>query len=281
MSLCSAFSPAPGGSTFDPTNPGPIGGTTPDVGNFTRLNVSPTWNNAGTDFTGIYGRVTNTASGASSKLLDLGTVGGGSKMALGKYGDLVLDADSGFTSDLWECKVGGVKQAWLTYYGEMNGIYVRGIGYVKTDGWMVIGGLNQVYLGQQGNGKLLIAGYLSTDPLYEVCLGVAHATTATPVTIKAHNVTTGTGADLVLKGGTGSVNGGMVKLSNSSNDVRLSVGDDGVGFFSAAPKPQATTFSGGGSHAAGSGTGVTDDSTFDGYTIGQIVAGLRSFGLFA
>ena len=45
-------------------------------------------------------------------------------------------------------------------------------------------------------------------------LGVDHATTATTQTIKAHNVTTGTGADLVLTGGTGSVNGGMVKLSD-------------------------------------------------------------------
>lgn len=245
------------------------------------VNVSPTWNNAGTNFTGIYGRVTNTASGANSKLIDVGTVAGGSKFSVGATGAMVVDVDSGFTGNLWECKIGGAAQAWLTYYGQLSVIYVRGIGYVKTDAWMVIGGLNEVYLGQQGNGKLLITGYSSTDPLYEVCLGPTHATTATPVTIKAHDVTTGTGADLVLKGGTGSVNGGMVKLSNSSNDVRLSVGDDGVGFFSAAPKPQATTFSGGGSHAAGSGTGVTDDSTFDGYTIGQIVAGLRSFGLFA
>lgn len=86
MSLCSAFSPAPGGSTFDPTNPGPIGGTTPDVGNFTRLNVSTTWNNAGTDFVGLYGRFTNTASGAGSKLIDLGTVADGSLFSVSKAG---------------------------------------------------------------------------------------------------------------------------------------------------------------------------------------------------
>lgn len=94
MSLCSAFSPAPGGSTFDPTNPGPIGGTTPDVGNFTRLNVSTTWNNAGTDFVGLYGRFTNTASGAGSRLMSLGTVAAGELFGVRKTGSIWL-GDSG------------------------------------------------------------------------------------------------------------------------------------------------------------------------------------------
>lgn len=92
MSLCSAFSPAPGGSTFDPANPGEIGGGTPNIGNFTRLNVSPTWNDAGTNFVGIYGRVTNTASGASSKLLDLGTVALGSIFSLGLDGKMRISS---------------------------------------------------------------------------------------------------------------------------------------------------------------------------------------------
>lgn len=94
MSLCSAFSPAPGGSTFDPTNPGPIGGTTPDVGNFTRLNVSTTWNNAGTDFVGLYGRFTNTASGAGSRLMSLGTVAAGELCYFRKDGTLVVPPGS-------------------------------------------------------------------------------------------------------------------------------------------------------------------------------------------
>lgn len=94
MSLCSAFSPAPGGSTFDPANPGEIGGGTPNIGNFTRLNVSPTWNNGAVSFVGIYGRVTNTASGASSKLLDLGTVAEGSLAAINKTGRLQILTNS-------------------------------------------------------------------------------------------------------------------------------------------------------------------------------------------
>lgn len=46
--------------------------------------------------------------------------------------------------------------------------------------------------------------------------GIDHATTATDQTIKAHNVTTGTGADLILKGGTGSVANGRVRFGTHS-----------------------------------------------------------------
>jgi hypothetical protein len=45
-------------------------------------------------------------------------------------------------------------------------------------------------------------------------LGVNNATTATNQTIKAHNVTTGTGANLILNGGTGSVASGIVTITS-------------------------------------------------------------------
>jgi len=50
------------------------------------VNVSPTWNDAGTNFVGIYGRVTNTASGANSKFIDFGTVADGSLFSVSKIG---------------------------------------------------------------------------------------------------------------------------------------------------------------------------------------------------
>lgn len=50
------------------------------------VNVSPTWNNAGTNFVGIYGRVTNTASGANSLFIDLGTVADGTLFKVAKNG---------------------------------------------------------------------------------------------------------------------------------------------------------------------------------------------------
>lgn len=92
-----------GGSSFDPANPGPIGGTTPDAGAFTALTVSgqsltgsqetpaldlsSTWNTTGS-VSFIYGRVTNTASGASSKLIDLGTVADGPVFTVALDGSL-------------------------------------------------------------------------------------------------------------------------------------------------------------------------------------------------
>lgn len=58
------------------------------------VNVSPTWNNAGTDFAGIYSRVTNTASGANSRLMSLGTVAGGELCFFRKDGTLKVPPGS-------------------------------------------------------------------------------------------------------------------------------------------------------------------------------------------
>lgn len=54
-------------------------------------------------------------------------------------------------------------------------------------------------------------------------LGTTHATTATNQTIKAHNVTTGTGADLILKGGTGSVANGNVCFGTFTTDTGIAL----------------------------------------------------------
>ena len=59
-------------------------------------------------------------------------------------------------------------------------------------------------------GKDLYLGRASAAVLQ---LGENAATTATNQTIKAHNVTTGTGANLILSGGTGSVANGVVIIS--------------------------------------------------------------------
>lgn len=58
------------------------------------LNISPTWNNGATTFAGIYGRVTNTASGASSSLIDIGTASAGSLFKVGKDAILQLNGDT-------------------------------------------------------------------------------------------------------------------------------------------------------------------------------------------
>ena len=106
-------------------------------------------------------------------------------------------------------------------------------------------------------------------------LGVDHATTATNQTIKAHNVTTGTGANLVLAGGTGSVAGGSVSLAASvttgAPNKLIEVFPGGqIAFFGSTGSVQVNTGIAGESHSAGSGTAVTEDSTFGGYTLMQL-----------
>lgn len=82
------------------------------------LNLSPTWNNAGTDFSLIYSRVTNTASGANSKLIDLGTVAAGSKFWVDLNGYANVDQ-------------GGFTTASLRFGGANTGI--SGLGGVRLD----------------------------------------------------------------------------------------------------------------------------------------------------
>jgi hypothetical protein len=93
----------------NPINPSTIGATTPGTGAFTTLSASGqsltgsqstnlldlacTWNTTGNP-TMIYGRVTNTASGATANLIDLGTVALGSLIKLDKAGALTLAGKS-------------------------------------------------------------------------------------------------------------------------------------------------------------------------------------------
>lgn len=63
--------------------------TLDELGAYLVGNLNSTWNNAGTNFNLIYGRVTNTASGASSKFIDFGTVAAGSLFSVDKSGEIV------------------------------------------------------------------------------------------------------------------------------------------------------------------------------------------------
>ena len=113
-----------GGSSVDLTSPGPIGSTTPNTGRFTTLTLAPsanttpftasgysltgtnaqsildlsgTWNTTGTP-TAIKLNVTDTASNASSLLMDL-QVGGSSKFSATKAGSLILPSGQSVRSN--------------------------------------------------------------------------------------------------------------------------------------------------------------------------------------
>jgi hypothetical protein len=54
-----------------------------------------------------------------------------------------------------------------------------------------------------------------------------------------------------------------------------------LGFYNQAPEVQPTTAIAEGPIVAGAGAAVLEDTTFNGYTIGQIVAALQRLGLLA
>ena len=68
---------------------------------------------------------------------------------------------------------------------------------------------------------------------------------------------------------------------NYANSTRMTVNSTGIGFYSAAAVAQPTTAGAAATFVANTGTAVNDASTFDGYTIKQVVKALRNLGLLA
>ena len=172
----------------------------------------------------------------------------------------------------------GIAMTLSSFYGSVD-FQIGGTGTLRTNLSSTGAGSFQI---DSGGGNAVILTAKTTATLQ---LGVDHATTATTQTIKAHNVTTGLGANLVLAGGTGSVFGGSVKIAASTTTlapntlIEVMPGDQ-LAFFGTGGSTQPNTGIAGESHFAGSGTAVTEDSTFGGYTLMQVVAGLRALGLF-
>jgi hypothetical protein len=119
------------------------------------LSLNPTWNTTGAPAL-IYGRVTNTASGASAKLIDLGTVADGSLFSVEKSGYLNLPG-------------GGFTTASLRFAGTNSGI--SGVGGSRLDfilagaqyGTLDVNGLN-VYSPRIATAKYSFNVYGFTGP---------------------------------------------------------------------------------------------------------------------
>ena len=89
---------------------------------------------------------------------------------------------------------------------------------------------------------------------------------------------------------TGNVTGNVTATTGTStfNNVEITgntgignAGTDTIGFYGATKIARPTTAVAAATTVAGSGTAVTEDSTFDGYTIAQVVKALRNLGLIA
>lgn len=239
------------------------------------IDLAGTWNTTGTP-TAVKLNITDTASNASSLLLDL-QVGGSSKFKVDKAGSLRLNGDSQDT--VWRRSDVGM----LLFHGQSGNSTGIGSGGFNP-------GLNL--------GSICSVRWTNDTPTHTpdlilkrsaaaiLQMGDNHATTATTQTIKAHNVTTGTGASLILCGGNGSVAGGSVKLAAPSSTgagvTAVEVGPGGMlGFFGVGPQPQPAPYGSSASFVENSGTALNESSTFDNYTIPQIVTALRNLGLLA
>lgn len=196
--------------------PPAIGDDTPNAGYFTTLesadsvsisDMTDTWNDSGTTFTALKMNVTNTASNAASLLFDF-QIGGTSRLKLGLDG-LTIGTGTGDMSRLLLTGASGAG-----FFAQYNTFWMcQGPGNI---GFAVLGN------GETPNGaSCAIAGensaafkFRSGNAVFQ--LGFLHATTPTTQTLKAHDVTTGTGANLIAKGGTGSVADGLFGFGTHS-----------------------------------------------------------------
>ena len=97
--------------------------------------------------------------------------------------------------------------------------------------------------------------------------------------------TSATGGSVTIAPGTGGVANGTVSINAGAGGTVIQIADNGtnaeLGFFAATPVPQPTTSIGSASFTANSGTAINSASTFDGYTIAQVVKALRNLGQLA
>lgn len=116
-----------------------------------------------------------------------------SKWTLGDFGDITTSNNSGLFLG-----TGSTRMMYLSYINGTIQVLAASLGFSGNT---------------TSNNHDLIVGRAAAATMQ---LGVNHATTATKQTIKAHNVTTGTGATLCIAGGTGSSAGGAVEIATSA-----------------------------------------------------------------
>jgi hypothetical protein len=157
------------------------------------------------------------------------------------------NAPSGFAGALLDLQVNGTRKAGITADGiigrsdQGHGFFVDGAGTVKlgqnqvagtgpfigtSNNWLLGPVIGTAYgaasLGFSSNSAITSAdAILCRAAAATLQLGTNHATTATAQTFVSHSVTTGTGANLILGAGTGSVAGGAVILATRATTGAL------------------------------------------------------------
>ena len=262
---------------------GPLTITGGTVTNSTPLLVmTQTWNDGADVFKLDTKAVTNTASKAySSTWADVSTVNeilvdGTAKfafipkgsenypmLALGSENNILLKAAAYAFIVRSEAVYDMVAIGWCTNAPGVTVAQNGRIGFNQTAGLM-------------GGGNAAPTAFFKSPGADIIQMGSDHATTPTHQTFKAHAVTTGSGADLILQGGAGSANDGYVKIGTATG---------GLSFFGASG---ATLISGNintNISSGGVGSALLDDTQSDGglgggaYTFGGLVAALKSYGI--
>jgi len=171
------------------------------------LDIVATWNTTGTP-TALKVNVTDTASDAASLFLDF-QIGGASKYNINKVGSCSggTYSDGGYTLSGGAARFSTWKpnsSADFEISQEEIANYKPSIKFVSMG--RIVWSSNNDWCNDT------LKSVLDSPSAATFRLGQDHATTPTAQTLKAHNVTTGTGADLTLSGGTGSVANGNVIL---------------------------------------------------------------------
>jgi len=185
------------------------------------IDLAGTWNTSGAP-AAIKLRITDTASAITAKLVDLQM---GSYTAF-RVADSAISGYAGVGTSLLLGSNGGdvgiEAHGNSLYLGQGNNHNVEGPGFK----FIRPGAGYGLDLGSSAIVSLL--GGTEAGGAATLQLGRTHATTPTKQTIKAHDVTTGTGANLELSGGTGSVANGAAFFNNP---VRPETGDSTAGLI--------------------------------------------------
>ena len=217
--------------------------------------VDPDWNDAAVTFTGLKLNVTDGAGGspvgaAGSNLLDLQS-GGTSKFRVNNSGTIINSGGG-------QLQVAGV-----------NGWYFSSTVYLGNNlSLSTLSGTSTVFLERDANDTLAQrrGTNAQTYRLYNT-----YANGGVDFERLSFNWDTNVFKITSEAGGTGTVRG--IQLGSAATEP--------VALFGATPVVQPTTAVGSATVAGGGGNAVNESTTFNGYTLAQVVQALQNLGILA
>jgi len=274
-------------------------------------NLLQTWNNVATTFTGIKYNVTDTASAAGSLLMDL-QVGGASQFSVSKAGVITIPGAGRLAT-------GTVVSPSLSVQSFIGNANIWNTSRLRLNDTVTLewanannSGTSDVILLREGAGTLAQRRTTTAGPVtYPQTFRIYNEYTDT-LNYERGKIEW---ASNVLRIGTEKLGSGTARALEFQTDgtTRLTIAANGtttlasttvfssnmafgtttgtkigtatnqkIGFWNVTPIEQPTTGIAEAAFVANAGgTTVTDDSTFDGYTIQQVVKALRDTGLLA